>query len=139
MKTPSKGIYLRGGVYYFRYKDRNEKWREHSTGKTTEGEAYVAKAEFMRQLEGDLIPRDKTKLTLQQAVEKWLEDRKVRIAPSSYRSEVCITKVLLDFLGRETKLYKIADIEVIQRYQKNRVEGGFQAPVKKGAADEQAI
>jgi integrase len=71
------------------------------------------------------LPGDRARWTLQQAVNEHLAERKLRIKPGSYNSELCIADKLISILGAEKHLDDLADISVIRRYESKRRSDGL--------------
>jgi integrase len=126
MPRKSDGLYPRRGYYYFKYRDDDNGWREHATHSKSYRDAQRLKAEFLRDLAENRLPNSRADWKLQAAVEHWLADRKLRVAPGSYASELTITRNLRRILGDATKLRALADLTLITRYQSTRLKAGIQ-------------
>jgi integrase len=120
--TRTDGLYRRGKYYYFKYKSTDGIWCERATRSCNYPDAKRIRTQFLSDLQEGKLPNERAKWTLQQAVTQWLEDRKHRIASGSYASEASITRSLIRILGTDTRLDKLADLQVIRRYETKRRE-----------------
>ena len=126
-KKDRDGLYQRGGSgpWYFKYENADGKWLARSTGCTSYNEAKQERSKFLENVRNGRLPNDRAKWTPKVAVDQHLADRKHRIKPGSYRSEVCIAGKLVETLGESKTLESLADILVIRRYQNKRLAEGI--------------
>jgi integrase len=119
------GLYRRGDYWYFKYKPADGVWCERATRSRNYQDAKRIRTQFLSDLQEGKLPNERARWTLQQAVTQWLTDRKHRVAPGSYASEVSISRNLIHVLGAESRLDKLADVQVIRRYETKRREAGI--------------
>jgi integrase len=119
------GLYRRGDYWYFKFKSTDGIWCERATRSRTYQDAKRIRTQFLSDLHEGKLPNERAKWTLQQAVTQWLADRKHRVAPGSYASEASITRNLIRVLGADTRLDKLADVQIIRRYETKRCEAGI--------------
>jgi len=93
------GLYRRGNIYAFRYKDRNDVWREKQTGKRDRQEAKDFRADFLRDLQSGTLPTHMAEWDLEQARTWWLEFRKPRIANPTLTAEGYRLKPMIRIVG----------------------------------------
>jgi integrase len=127
MPPRSDGLYQRHGYHYFKWKDIEGNWHEQATRTRNYAEARLIRTRFLAQQALRLVPTERAKWTLQQAVDQRLIDRKHRIARSSLASETSIMRNLVRLLGSGTRLEKLADIDAIRRYETDRLQEGVSA------------
>ena len=108
--------------YYFKVKDENGKWIPRSSGTTDYNLAKKRKVQAQREIEEGCLPNDRSAWILTAAVERWLKERKLRVAAGTYTSDVTNARHLKAKLGENTKLMKLADLAAIKRYQSLRLE-----------------
>ncbi len=113
------GLYQRRGYWYFKYK-ADGAWHEHATRTRKYAEARKGRNAFLADVEEGKLPNERGRWTLEEAVQQRLTERRHRLAPGSYASEVTITNHLVRILGAGTRLDKLADIEAIRRYETER-------------------
>jgi integrase len=118
------GLYQRGERWFFKYKNGDGKWIARATGKSLYSEAKKERTRFFQELEQNGMPAERIRWKLQAAVDQHLGDRKLRIKPGSYASEVCICKSLVNVLGADSKLESLADISVVRKYENTRLASG---------------
>ncbi len=122
MPRRSDGFYQRRGYQYFKWKDIDGRWHEHATRTRSYSEARVIRARFLADQALRVVPTERARWTLQQAVDQRHIDRKHRIAGSSFASEASIMRTLLRLLGSGTRLGKLADINAIRKYETDRLQ-----------------
>jgi integrase len=115
------GVYQRQcGYWYFKAKIDGV-WKERSTGTTVYADARAIRTDFLRQLKDGTLPNERSLWTLEQTTRQHLADRELRISRGSYLSEVTICKTLKRILGDNTRMDKLADRQVIRRYETTRL------------------
>ena len=87
MSRKRDGLYRRGNVFAFRYKDSFGVWREKQTGKRDRLEAKHFRADFLSDLKTGTLPTHMAEWTLEQARAWWLEFRQPRIAAATLTAE----------------------------------------------------
>jgi hypothetical protein len=83
MPPRSDGLYQRHGYHYFKWKDIDGHWHEQATRTRNYAEARLIRTRFLAQQALRVVPTERARWTLQQAVDQRLIDRKHRIAGSS--------------------------------------------------------
>src|SRR5438477_13135153 len=83
MSRKRDGLYRRGNIFAFRYKDADGVWREKQTGKRDRQEAKDFRSEFLTNLQSGSLPTHMAEWTLEQARAWWAEFRKPRVAPGT--------------------------------------------------------
>ena len=83
MPRKRDGLYRRGNIFAFRYKDADGIWREKQTGKRGREEAKTFRAEFLRDLQTGTLPTHMAEWTLDQARDWWTQFRKPRISAAT--------------------------------------------------------
>ena len=126
MSRSRNGVYKRpnSNNYHFRVKNDQGEWIERSSGTSDYNQAKKKKAQLQREIEQGCLPNDRSAWPLKTAVGDWLRQRKLRVAPGTYASDVTNTRNLAAKLGSETKLVRLADLHTITRYQTQRLEDG---------------
>lgn len=115
------GLFLRGGVYGFRYKDADGQWREKSTLTSNIREARRFKEEFERNLRDGTLPTDKAEWTVEQAATLWVQQHAVHLGPvKSKKNELSLLNQLVRRIG--TRKLKSITSDVIKSYQSERKE-----------------
>ena len=127
MPRRSDGLYQRRGYQYFKWKDIDGRWHEHATRTRSYAEARLIRSRFLAQQALRVVPAERAKWTLQQAVDQRVIDRKHRIARSSLASETSIMRNLVRLLGSGTRLEKLADMDAIRKYETDRLQEGVSA------------
>ena len=127
MPPRSDGLYQRHGYHYFKWKDIDGHWHEQATRTRNYDEARLIRSRFLAQQALRMVPTERAKWTLQQAVDQRLIDRKHRIAYGSFASEASIMRTLLRLLGWSTRLEKLADMDAIRKYETDRLQEGISA------------
>ena len=87
MPPRSDGLDQRHGYHYFKWKDIDGHWHERATRTRNYAEARLIRTRFLAQQALRVVPTERTRWTLQQAVDQRLIDRRHRIARSSLASE----------------------------------------------------
>jgi integrase len=128
-KADRDGLYQRKGKgpWYHRYVNADGKPLARSTGCASYNEAKQERVKFLEKLKRNELPNSRARWTLKAAVDQFLADRKYRVKPGSYRSEVCITGSLLKVLGSDRRLEDLASLDVIRRYQNVRLAAGIKS------------
>ncbi len=111
------GLYQReGDIYAFRYKDRNSRWREKSTGKTNFHDARNFKADFERELKENTLPTEKSAWTVAQACTRWVEQHSAHLGSAkAKRNEYSLLRQVHRRLGdRKLKSITLDDIKTYQ-------------------------
>ena len=124
MARRSRLLHRRRQYWYFKYKDQGGNWREQTTHKTNYQLALEERERFLRELADGESPNDRSKWTLEDAILSWMNHRKLRVARSTYLSELTITRNLLRVLGAGITLTKLADIQCVKNYESVRLAGG---------------
>ncbi|HXE90487.1 MAG TPA: tyrosine-type recombinase/integrase [Terriglobales bacterium] len=110
-------MYLRNGIFCFRYKDREGRWREKSTGKSKRQDARDEKKRFEK---GNQTPTLMGRMTVTQAVDHWLD--KVDVSANTLRSYKTNLRAVTRHLGHR-KLQSLGYLD-LRAYQRRRREEG---------------
>jgi integrase len=121
MARNGDGLFRRGRIWCFRYKDPNGVYREKSTGKRKQPEAREYKHEFLEKLRRNDLPTDEAKWTLSQALAAWSEYRAATRPSSTLAAEKTAARHLIQLIGTDRRLNSIT-IWDIRRYQSKRLE-----------------
>jgi integrase len=111
MSRKRDGLYRRGNIFAFRYKDADGIWREKQTGKRDRQEAKDVRKEFLGQVESGTLPTHMADWTLEQARTWWIDFRKPRIGAATLSAEGYRTKPLIRLLGN-IRLRQITNVEL---------------------------
>jgi integrase len=111
MSRKRDGLYRRGNIFAFRYKDADGIWREKQTGKRDRQEAKDVRKEFLGQVENGTLPSHMADWTLEQARTWWIDFRKPRIGAATLSAEGYRTKPLIRLLGN-IRLRQITNVEL---------------------------
>ena len=111
MSRKRDGLYRRGNIFAFRYKDIAGVWREKQTGKRDRQEAKDVRAEFLGQLQNGTLPTQMADWTLEQARVWWMDFRKPRVATGTLTAEGYRLKPMIRLLG-DIRLKQITNIEL---------------------------
>jgi len=111
MSRKRDGLYRRGNIFAFRFKDAAGVWREKQTGKRDRQEAKDMRTEFLSQLQNGTLPTQMADWTLDQARTWWTEFRKPRVAPGTLTAEGYRLKPLIRILG-DIHLKQITNVEL---------------------------
>ena len=71
MSRKRDGLYRRGNVFAFRYKDAEGVWREKQTGKRDRQEAKDFRGDFLSQLQNGTLPTHMAEWTLEPVHGGW--------------------------------------------------------------------
>jgi integrase len=111
MSRKREGLYRRGNIFAFRYKDAEGIWREKQTGKRQRNEAKDFRKDFLALLDSGTLPTQMAEWTLEQALAWWLEFRKPRVAVSTLTAEGYRLKPMIRILGN-VRLKQITNVEL---------------------------
>jgi integrase len=111
MARKRDGLYRRGNIFAFRYKDADGVWREKQTGKRDRQEAKDVRADFLSQLQNGTLPTQMAEWTLEQARTWWTEFRKPRIATGTLTAEGYRLKPMIRVLGN-VRLKQLTHVEL---------------------------
>ncbi|HEY7095730.1 MAG TPA: site-specific integrase [Terriglobales bacterium] len=111
MSRKRDGLYRRGNIFAFRYKDADGVWREKQTGKRDRPEAKDFRADFLNDLKTGTLPTRMSEWTLQETRSWWLEFRKPRIAAGTLTAEGYRLKPMIAILGN-LRLRQITSVEL---------------------------
>lgn len=104
MSRAGEGLYQRGNVWHFKYRDPQTRvWRERTTGKTLKRDAFKVKQEFLTDMEAGTLPNDMSVWTLKAAIEDFCDYRQATIAPKTARMERSFLRVLVNVRDKEDK------------------------------------
>ena len=120
MARGNDGLYTRDGIFAFRYKDRDGRWREKSTGARTRTDARSAKKDFETALRRNSVPTSLAKMTVAQAADHWLSQ--VYVSPNTLRTYKTNLAAVKRHLGLR-KMESIAYLD-LRAYQRRRREEG---------------
>jgi integrase len=119
------GLYRRGYVFAFRYKDENGIWREKYTGRTNRESARDFKADFEQDLKDGTLPTEMAYWKLSEAESWWKEFRSPRISPATLNSERYRLQHLPRIIGnRRLREIKNSDLD---NYVTARLNEGMNA------------
>jgi integrase len=124
MKRHRDGLYHRGTIYCFRYKDRQGIWREKSTGETDRGAAVRFKRRWDHDNELDQLPSDRSAWRVAEAASQWVGQHAAHLkSDKSKRNELSLLRQLTNVLGdRKLKSITLDDLKNYQR-QRSQVVG----------------
>ena len=105
------GLYRRGNVFAFRYKDADGTWREKQTGKHDRQEAKGFRTEYLNDLQNGTMPTQMAEWTLEQARTWWLDFRKPRIAAGTLTAEGYRLKPMIKVFGN-LRLKQLANVQI---------------------------
>lgn len=111
MARKRDGLYRRGNIFAFRYKDADGAWREKQTGKRDRQEAKDFRADFLSNLQSGTLPTHMAEWTLEQAKTWWEEFRKPRVAIGTLAAEGYRLKPMIRLLGN-IRLKQITNVEL---------------------------
>jgi hypothetical protein len=124
MPSRYANLHRRGQKYYFFWRAEKGRRREESL-RTSDIEIaqqrYRLRTEEIR---NGRSPNDLSSWTLHKAVTSWLEQRKLRVSPGTFKAECSITRNLVDGFGGGVTLRSLADIRQIRMYQDTRLKAG---------------
>jgi integrase len=113
------GLHKRRGIWHFKIKVSG-RWREMSTHTTKYQDARKYRDKTLRDQEEGRLPTDKAKWRFAQAAEHWLENRKMKIAPNTWRIEKHRVQRLKDKFA-DMRLCQITSDD-ISEYQMKRLD-----------------
>lgn len=120
MARNGEGLFLRNGVWGFRYRDPHTgHYRERSTGKRKKSEAWRAKDQFLRDLDAGSLPREVADWKLKDAAELWLEHRIATRSQKTADDERGFLRQLISLFGADRILKRIT-LQDLMRYQVKR-------------------
>jgi len=105
------GLYRRGNIFAFRYKDADGIWREKQTGKRDRVDAKTFRTDYLAQVNNGTLPSAMAEWTLEQAKDWWSEFRKPRVAVSTLTAEGYRLKSMIRILGN-VRLKQITNVAV---------------------------
>src|SRR5947209_14232170 len=111
MSRKRDGLYRRGNIFGFRYKDADGGWREKLTGKRDRQEAKRVKDSFLSEVQNGTLPTQMAEWTLGQARTWWIEFRKPRVATGTLTAEGYRLKPMIRILG-DVRLKQISNVEL---------------------------
>lgn len=111
MSRKRDGLYRRGNIFAFRYKDADGMWREKQTGKRERQEAKNFRADFLTDLQSGTLPTRMSEWTLEEARKWWADFRKPRIAAGTLTAEGYRLKPMISILGN-IRLKQITNVEL---------------------------
>jgi hypothetical protein len=122
MSRKRDGLYRRGNIFAFRYKDADGVWREKQTGKRDRQEAKDFRADFLSEVKNGTLPTQIAEWTLEQARTWWLEFRRPRVAGPTLAAESHRLKPMIRILGN-VRLRQIRNIDLDNYVTKRLSEG----------------
>jgi integrase len=99
MARKRDGLYRRGNIFAFRYKDADGIWREKQTGKRDREEAKTFRKDFLADLDNGTLPTHMAEWTLEAAKVWWIEFRKPRVAIGTLTAEGYRLKPMIRIVG----------------------------------------
>ncbi|HZR32052.1 MAG TPA: site-specific integrase [Terriglobales bacterium] len=118
-KRRQDGLYRRGYIFCFRYKDSDADWKEKSTGTGDRVEAKAFKGQFLEDLKQGRLPTDKAQWTVEQACMRWVEQHAAHLKSQKARSnEQSYLRQLVRRLG--SRKVKSITLDVLKDYQRDR-------------------
>jgi len=75
MARNGDGLFRRGCIWYFKYRDPSVGYREKSTGQRKQPDARTYKHDFLEKLRHNQLPTEEARWSLKQALQQWLEFR----------------------------------------------------------------
>jgi len=110
MSRKRDGLYRRGNIFAFRYKEGGN-WREKQTGKRDREEAKTFRKDFLVHLDNGSLPTQMAEWSLEQARAWWLEFRKPRVAAGTLTAEGYRLKPMIRILGN-IRLKQITNVDL---------------------------
>jgi integrase len=122
-KGKRHGLYKRAGVYGFRFKDADGKWREKSTGHADFDLALAVKERFDDDLRERVLPTDKQTWSVAQACALWVQNHAAHLGSDKVRSnERSLLRQLCAVLGgRRLKSITVDDLKAYQMKRRKAV------------------
>src|SRR5215467_5731732 len=115
MTRKQNGLYRRnGGIFCFRYKDKEGSWREKSTSTDDRQEAVEFKLKWEADARNDQLPTDKAKWTVAQACTRWVENHVLKSIKAK-SNECSYLRQLICLLGQ--KKLKAITLDDLKQYQ----------------------
>jgi integrase len=111
MSRKRDGLYRRGNIFAFRYKDADGTWREKQTGKRNREEAKDFRKDFLADLDNGTLPTQMADWTLEAAKDWWIEFRKPRVAEGTLTAEGYRLKPMIRILGN-IRLKQITNVSL---------------------------
>lgn len=121
MSRDGDGLFRRGALWYFKYKDQAGQYREKSTGQRKQPDARQSKHDFLEKLRQNQLPTEERKWKLRQALDNYLEFRRKTRPKASVAAEQTAARHLQEIIGAERRLDSIT-IWDIRRFQMRRSE-----------------
>jgi integrase len=125
MSGKRDGLYRRGNIFAFRYKNAEGVWREKQSGKRDREEAKKFRNAFFRELNNGTLPTQMAEWSLEQARSWWIEFRKPRVALGTLTAEGYRLKPLIRILGN-IRLGRLTSVN-LDHYVTNRLAEGIAA------------
>jgi integrase len=121
MKRSRNGLYHRGGVFAFRYKDADGRWKEKHTGESVRSKARKFQDDFLTKLRAGDLPNEKAEQTVERAATRWVDQHAARLGSAkAKRNEKSLLKQLMQRLG--TRKLKTLTLDDLKDYQRERRE-----------------
>jgi integrase len=118
-KMKRNGLYRRGHIFAFRYKDKTGQWREKYTGTVDRATAKKFKTDFEENLAKGTLPTEKSQWTVSQACTWWVEQHSAHLGSAkAKRNEYSLLRQLVKRFG-DRKLKSIT-LDDVKRYQADR-------------------
>jgi integrase len=123
MTRGKDGLYRRGKVLAFRYRDEAGVWREKCTGQHMRPKARKFRDDFITKLRAGDLPNEKGDWTVEQAATRWVEQHSARLGSvKAKRNERSLLKQLIQRLGsRKLKSIALDDFKDYQRTRRDQV------------------
>ncbi len=116
MKQSRNGLYRRGRVLAFRYRDQDCVWKEKYTGTRDRAEARKFKEEFLRKVSTGTLPTEKSKWTVELAAVNWIRQHAANLkSAKARRNEESLVRQLTKRLG--TIKLKSITLDHLKDYQ----------------------
>jgi integrase len=126
MARGKDNLYLRNGIFCFRYKDADV-WKEKSTGKRDRKQAREFKNDFDKKLKAGELPNERAEQTVAQACTRWVAQHQTTGLKGGLKSlhgrkcEASYLRQLVKRLGNR-KLKSIT-LDTLKDYQSSRQTG----------------
>ena len=121
MARNGDGLFRRGALWYFKYRDQNGHYHEKSTGQRKQPAARESKHDFLEKLRQNQLPTEERKWKLGQTLDNYIEFRAKTRPKASVAAERTAARHLAEILGSERRLESIT-IWDIRRFQMRRSE-----------------
>lgn len=109
MARKRDGLYRRGNIFAFRFKDADGIWREKQTGKRDREDAKSFRRDFLADVDNGTLPTHVAEWTLEQARSWWIEFRKPRVAKGTLEAEGYRLKPMMRLAGN-VRLKQITNV-----------------------------